>query len=156
MSTKPTEARAALNMMGIQPNGHATAAMMYGWLAAEAFAAMIDHDHGSDRESMIAHNEFGEAFASQLASAGGDIPAAWSITLSLLGTAIPTPAVTDPMPTPAAPYAALRLASACCTILSNPDDDRRVAPAVATVQEVVRSLITLAGRDHLLSSARQA
>lgn len=154
MSTKPTEARAALNMIGIEPNGHATAAMMYGWLAAAAFVMMIEHDHGSEHEHMLSHHEFGDAFAAQLASVGeGDPPAVWAMALNLLGFAIPSPAIAEPMQAAAAPYAALRLAGACCTILADPDDQRN-ATAIAAVQELAGRFAALGDREHLLSTAR--
>lgn len=152
MTTMPNQARAALEMLGIKAHADAPAAMLYGWLAAASLLTMIEHDHGSEQSAMMAHHEFGDAFAAHLASAG-DPPAVWSMALNLIAVAVPTPPIADPMQTSAAPYAALRLASACCAIMTDPDDQRN-APALATVAELAGRFGALGDREHLLTTAR--
>jgi hypothetical protein len=154
MSTGPNQARAALEMLGINAHPGAPAAMLYGWLAAAAFVAMIEHDHGSEQSEMMAHHEFGDAFNGHLASAGdGEPVVAWSLALSLLGFAIPSPGIDEPMQTAAAPYAAIRLAGFCCTIMAGPDDPRGAA-ALAAVQDLAGRFAALTDREHVLSTAR--
>lgn len=157
MTHTETSLRDALFALGFEVGADDVAALC-GAAAAAGFIAFTDIEHQTQEAAWAAHHEFARGFSQMLQHHFENPSLAWSMVLNLVGFAIPAPDIDDGL-LQAAPYLAVRLGAACCTLMAidasgtgTPEETTAAAQAMSIVTEVASRLSALANPDHVEAS----
>lgn len=157
MSLTETSLRSALSSVGFEVAPDVPAALC-GAMAAAGFIAVTELDHDSQQDQWAAHHDFARGLSDLLQQYFDEPSVAWSVLLNQIGFAMPEVAVAEPLQTAATPCLAVRLAAACCTLISiGPDPAEGAeqavhAQAMSIVTDVAARLGALADPDHVAAT----